>query len=180
MKNTNGLVSTSLMVFGLLIGVKSVTAANTAGTLDATFGTGGVTVANVGGIGGIAASIVVQSNGGILAFIQAGSTSAEVLRFTASGALDTTFGSNGIAAVPVSIIGTMALESNGQIVVGGVIIPSGGGAELGAVRLNANGTVDTTFRKRRSSEHQSGQQGALRRECHARRTYRRRLDRCAA
>jgi hypothetical protein len=87
MKSINRLASTGLVAFGLLIGMKSVSAANSAGALDTAFGIGGATVVNVGAIGGIVASIVAQSDGRILAFVQAGSTNAEVVRFTTSGAL---------------------------------------------------------------------------------------------
>jgi uncharacterized delta-60 repeat protein len=115
--------------------------AGTAGNLDTTFGTNGVSVTSVAGVEGIVNSILLQSDGKILVYVGG----AAVLRFTTTGALDTSFGNNGIAVLTTSIGGSLALQPNGQIVIGGVVTPSTGGAELGAVRLNPDGTQDTSF-----------------------------------
>lgn len=114
--------------------------AGTAGSLDTTFGRNGVTTTS-GVSGGFVNSILLQSNGKILVF----AGSAAVLRYTTSGALDPTFGSNGITTLSTGVFGSLALQANGQIVIGGVVTPSSGGAELGVERLNPNGTPDTSF-----------------------------------
>jgi uncharacterized delta-60 repeat protein len=76
------------------------------------------------------------------------------VRYTSSGTLDTTFGSSGIAVVSASILNdiafALALDSSGKLVLTGVANatnPFGtvGGGEFGTVRLNTNGTLDTTF-----------------------------------
>lgn len=116
--------------------------AGTAGSLDTTFGKNGVTVTSgVTGTDGIVNSILLQSDGKILVYV--GGT--KVLRYTTSGALDTSFGANGIVALSTPVGGSLALESNNQIVIGGVVTASTGGADLGAQRLNSNGTLDTSF-----------------------------------
>src|SRR5215475_2873917 len=114
--------------------------AETAGSLDTTFGRNGVTTTS-GVSGGFVNSILLQSDGKILVF----AGNAAVLRYTASGALDPTFGSNGIATLSTAVSGGLALQANGQIVIGGVVTPSSGGAELGVERLNPNGTPDTSI-----------------------------------
>ncbi|MBV8550976.1 MAG: hypothetical protein JOY54_06720 [Acidobacteriaceae bacterium] len=136
-----------LVTLGLAVGVKTACAANTAGTLDPTFGSGGVAVINFGSSGvGFVASVALQSDGKILVLTQAGSTGGELLRFTSGGALDTSFGTAGAAPLSPPVNGSMMLQPNGQIVIAGVITnPSTGAAELGVERLNANGTPDTSF-----------------------------------
>ena len=143
MKRVTRSVLPGLLALGLIVEVKSAGAA--AGSLDPTFGTGGVTVVSFAGGVGILSSIVAQSDGKILVLAQAGTTGSAVLRFTTTGALDTGFGSTGIAALPTSIGGGMMLQANGQIVIGGVTSLSAGGAALAAERLNTDGSLDTSF-----------------------------------
>jgi uncharacterized delta-60 repeat protein len=71
------------------------------------------------------------------------SATTEILAYTPAGVVDTHFGENGIAALPV-VVGppAMAIQPNGQIVVAG---GAAGTNVLATERLNANGTVDTTF-----------------------------------
>jgi len=71
---------------------------------------------------------------------------SEVVRYTASGALDTTFGDDGIASLLNGSAISMMQQSNGQIVLAGVLSNSSG-SFLAAQRLNANGTQDTSFGK---------------------------------
>jgi uncharacterized delta-60 repeat protein len=90
----------------------------------------------------------LQTDGKILVLVVTGGAPAEVLRYTSTGTLDATFGSNGIATLPtnISTFGALALQSNGQIVVAGeVAAPSNGAAAFGLQRLNTNGTVDRSF-----------------------------------
>jgi uncharacterized delta-60 repeat protein len=136
-----------LLIFGLVVGVKSAWAA--AGSLDPAFGRGGTTVTNFASQGDVIPySIKLQTDGKSLVLVVTGAGLAEVLRYTSTGTLDTTFGSNGIATLPtpISTFGSMALQSNGQIVVAGEITdPSSGAAAFGVQRLNTNGTADTSF-----------------------------------
>ncbi|MBV8226650.1 MAG: hypothetical protein JO232_15835, partial [Verrucomicrobia bacterium] len=115
-----------------------------AGSLDPTFGQRGVTISTAGGI---PYSIKLQPDGKILILANTGAGS-QVLRYTFTGTLDTTFGSKGIATLPkdFNTFASMALQSNGQIVVaGGVSAPSNNAAAFGLERLNPNGAPDTTF-----------------------------------
>ena len=134
-----GFASLWSLVLAFVIGLAPAYA-GTAGSLDRTFGKNGVTTTS-GVSGGFVYSILLQSDGKILVF----AGSAAVLRYTTSGALDATFGSNGIAALSTSVFGSLALQANGKIVMGGVVTSSSGGAELGVERLNPNGTLDTSF-----------------------------------
>jgi uncharacterized delta-60 repeat protein len=129
-----------LSLAALLVGLESAYA-GTAGNLDNTFGANGVTAVTAAGVNGIVNSILLQNDGKILVYVGG----AAVLRFTTNGVLDTAFGSNGVAMLSTSIGGSLALQTNGQIVIGGIVTPSGGGAELGVMRLNPNGTSDASF-----------------------------------
>jgi len=112
-----------------------------------TFGNGGVTITSFASVGFVVPdSIRLQSDGKILVLVQNGNVANEVLRYTASGVLDTTFGSNGVVVLPQAFgpgSGTMDLQPNGQIVIAGVVTGSNGSA-LGAERLNTDGSL-TTF-----------------------------------
>jgi uncharacterized delta-60 repeat protein len=141
-----------LFVSGLM-SVRSASAA--AGSLDGTFGTGGLAATTLTVAGGnnsvIPYSIKLQGDGKIVVLVNVTngtSFTSNVLRYTASGQLDTTFGANGIATLPTTFntFETMALASNGQIVVaGGATDPANGAAAFGVQRLNANGTADVSF-----------------------------------
>jgi uncharacterized delta-60 repeat protein len=128
-----------LLAIGMGFGVRCAEA-GTAGSMDTTFGTNGVALTSVTGVNGIVNSMLMQGND-ILVYVGG----AAVLRYTAAGALDATFGSNGITVLATPIGGSLALQSNSQIVIGGVVTPSTGGAALGVERLNSNGTQDTAF-----------------------------------
>ncbi len=73
-----------------------------------------------------------------------------VVRFTSSGVLDTTFGTDGVASIPVNAVGSssfqgLAVQPDGKIVATGYF----GQTELWwlllLVRFNADGTLDNTF-----------------------------------
>jgi uncharacterized delta-60 repeat protein len=77
--------------------------------------------------------------------------SGAVARFTSNGALDTGFGTNGVASVPFGSITSIALEPNGDILLGtgsqllGPTPPQGTSTQGAVVRLLANGAIDTSF-----------------------------------
>ena len=113
---------------------------NTNGSLDSTFGSGGIVSINPQDSAvDVLFGIAIQSNGKILA---AGPVNAGndffMIRLNPNGSLDTTFGNSGVAAEEACIpnSGALASQPNGEIVV------VGGGC---AVRFEANGTLDPSF-----------------------------------
>jgi uncharacterized delta-60 repeat protein len=130
---------------------------NANGTADATFGTGGAVATHVG----------ASDTGGVVALDGAGRILVAgwdgvanqlhgyyLLRYAANGALDTTFGSGGVATLvnPAGwsvVAGTMvagvAVQANGQIVVGGNLADGQGEEHEMAVRVNPGGTLDTSY-----------------------------------
>jgi uncharacterized delta-60 repeat protein len=98
-------------------------------------------------------SLAVQADGKIVvAGVSQGATTAfSVGRFNLDGTLDSTFGTSGLAAISFPGSGNdqadgVALQADGKIVVAGSTLV-GGHPEFGLIRLNANGTLDTTFGK---------------------------------
>lgn len=116
------------------------------GTLDSTFGTGGVAV--VSGRDNYFYDLVVEPDGQIVAVGK--SQPAPVLggdpliaRFEADGTLDTGFGTSGLVMPDLNgQAATVALQPDGKIVVGG-----GWGTydDLGVARLLVNGDLDLAF-----------------------------------
>lgn len=97
------------------------------GNIDTTFGTNGVTTTSFpGNLFSAAAAVALQSNGDVVA---GGSTAATsdnssdldfaLARYTASGTLDTTFGTNGLVTTAIgtkgSAINTLLIQKDGKI-----------------------------------------------------------------
>src|SRR5207249_3534936 len=72
-----------------------------------------------------------------------------VVRYTASGSLDTTFGSGGKETTPIGPSDdfgqAVAIDGSGGIVIAGTAATSGGGDAFAMVRYNPNGSVDIGF-----------------------------------
>jgi uncharacterized delta-60 repeat protein len=114
---------------------------NTNGSLDSSFGTGGKVMIAVGGNGGAAFAVAIQTDGKILAAAP-DSLRLTVFRFNTNGSLDTTFGSNGAATIQAAgrlfapASGGIRLQPDGRILVA---------TERIVARLLANGQLDSTF-----------------------------------
>lgn len=132
------------------------------GTPDATFGTdagGGKTTTPIG-IQATSPGLAFQSAGaaipGAIILVSGNGADQVVLRYTAIGALDTTFGSvtGGIVVTHTSTIPTgvgfanaVAVQSDDAIVVAGHanVDFTLNTSDISLVRYNSNGTPDTTF-----------------------------------
>lgn len=113
------------------------------GAIDLTF-------ANAG-LNGEVDAIVVLSDGKILVsggFTLAGFVTTSVARFNSNGSLDSSFAPVTLAPPPGGVRGlgtTMALQSDGKILVGGSFSSVNSQPRNSLVRLESNGAVDTTF-----------------------------------
>jgi uncharacterized delta-60 repeat protein len=134
---------------------------NVDGSLDSTFGRGGIaTIVIKQSLNSDAYAVVIQSDGKI---VVAGDNETGnnkslyddylVARLNANGTLDTSFG-GGSGYVTTRLapasgwarVTTMALQPNGQVVVAGLVSIGGGSPyETALVRYNANGSLDTNF-----------------------------------
>jgi hypothetical protein len=119
---------------------------NTDGSLDTSFGTGGVVNISIGSGDDYASAITTQSDGKIIV----GGTSLNggedfaVVRLNTDGSLDMSFGTGGKVVVPTSSgndeVYALAVQSDGKILAGG-----DGSNDFTLIRLNSNGSLDTGF-----------------------------------
>ena len=115
---------------------------NANGTVDTTFGSGGMVTISLGSIGASIGGLAVQTDGKIVASVMGVFVArGNVTRLNANGSVDTTFGTNGIASISgLAPTGPVLLQPDGKILVAGREFSSGLLA-----RLNNNGQLDTTF-----------------------------------
>jgi uncharacterized delta-60 repeat protein len=114
------------------------------GELDATFGTSGKVITDLTGYPhyAYASAIAIQPDGKIV--VAGGLASSALVRYTASGAVDTSFGTAGVVRIPRSGTGDIALQSDGKIVVAETR-HVGDSSRFALGRFTTNGTLDTSF-----------------------------------
>jgi uncharacterized delta-60 repeat protein len=126
---------------------------NADGSLDTSFGTAGRTTTDFFGSLDKAFALAVQSDGKLVVVGQArdGSTNYKwaLARYTAEGALDTSFGTGGKITTDMGhnddAAWALQILSNGQIVVAGRGGTASTGYDFGLARYNADGSLDTSF-----------------------------------
>jgi len=140
----------AVFVLTLVLGSSTLLMAQ-AGSLDPTFGTGGiVTTPNTNTFCGqnINCTLAIQTDGKIVAGGGAtqsnGGSELALARYNTNGSLDSTFGNGGIAVFS-STSGSgpafgLALQIDGKIVVAAPV-----GFNLDVFRFNTNGTLDSSF-----------------------------------
>jgi uncharacterized delta-60 repeat protein len=121
---------------------------NTDGGLDISFGTNGVMMTEIAD-SREAYAVALQPDGKIVVAGQGG-TGINVLRLNPDGTLDATFDGDGVTVVPepngYNLAEALALQPDGKIVVGGYSSDTNGqNFDLELIRLNADGSPDTTF-----------------------------------
>lgn len=127
--------------------------AQTAGSLDPSFGTAGKVQLSLGSTDSRAYAVSLDADGSIV--VSGYSTSATygkdftVIRLDVDGNLDLNFGVNGVASFDLQsgsddIIYSSIIQSDGKIVAAGVS-DNGVEKEAALVRLNSDGTLDDTF-----------------------------------
>lgn len=95
-------------------------------------------------------SVAVQADGRIIVggsfTLFNGTACGNIARLNTDGTLDTSFNTGaGFSSSLGSSINAMAVESNGQIVVGGFFDTYSGVSRYAVARLNGDGTLDTSF-----------------------------------
>ncbi|HLY36477.1 MAG TPA: hypothetical protein VKU61_00475 [Candidatus Binatia bacterium] len=123
------------------------------GSPDSTFGTGGVATLDSASGSFVLGGPVLQDDGKILlgGYVGPGlgEESAIVARLDASGSLDSTFGSGGVASVsPVSQspdIAAIVVQPDGKVVAAGSIDIGSDPGDFFVARVDASGALDPTF-----------------------------------
>ncbi|NUM46498.1 MAG: tandem-95 repeat protein [Anaerolineales bacterium] len=118
----------------------------TSGTLDATFGTGGVVTTTIAGARASASALVIQPDGKIVVTGDANGVFT-VVRYTSTGALDATFDTDGIATTTFGNTDqatALTLQPDGKIVVVGMS-DMGTDDDFSVARFNPDGSLDFDF-----------------------------------
>ena len=129
---------------------------NADGTLDTGFGTGGKVTTAIGSDDDEARALAIDGDGKIVVvgnvrLAQSGNDFAMgVARYTAAGALDTTFDTDGKLTLDFSsthgdYAHAVAIDSDGKIVVAGRVFVSGEDFNFAVARLTPAGALDTGF-----------------------------------
>jgi uncharacterized delta-60 repeat protein len=124
---------------------------NSDGSLDPGFGSSGIVTTQIGTANDTAIALALQADGKIVA---AGTTNSSgqldfaLARYTATGDLDTTFGTGGMVVVsnPTDgeIVSALRLQPDGKIVAAGQR-GAGSSQDAALLRFDPNGNLDTTF-----------------------------------
>jgi len=125
------------------------------GDLDTSFDTDGIAITEIGNSGAEAHSLVMQSDGKIVA---AGYMNQDVspfqnifavVRYNTDGSLDTTFSGDGIQTTAIGLFFSEAwdvvVQSDGKIVVVGHTQQPDLSSTFAVVRYNTDGSLDNTF-----------------------------------
>jgi uncharacterized delta-60 repeat protein len=129
-----------ILVAGTSNGEFTLIRYNVNGSLDTTFGIGGIVAAPIYGFSN---SIAIQNDGKIL-MACSGEKYISLIRYNINGNLDTIFGNGGIVTTALSTTGiSMAIQSDGKIIMTGY--EYNGNYYLYLLRYNTNGTLDNTF-----------------------------------
>jgi len=119
---------------------------NSDGSLDASFGTGGMTVSNLGADDESIRALTMDGDGKIVAAGN-GNNDMLVARYSSSGHLDTSFGNNG--KVFVDFVGgadlAHAVAMSGSTIMVGGYADMMSDTDMAVVSLNANGSMNGEF-----------------------------------
>jgi uncharacterized delta-60 repeat protein len=118
---------------------KGLIRVNSDGTIDSTYKTGS-------GFNFSVTDLAIQSDGKVVAVgnftSYSGSNTNRIVRINTDGSKDNTFiTGSGFNSTPYSV----AIQSDGKIIVGGIFKQYSGSVSSGSVRINTDGTKDPTF-----------------------------------
>jgi uncharacterized delta-60 repeat protein len=122
------------------------------GSLDATFGSGGVVTTPIGLTNDAANALVRQPDGKLVVAGQGWDGSRytfKLARYKANGSLDTSFGTSGAVTTAInenSVAEALVLQPDGKVVAAGYSYDvSAASTAFTLARYNPNGTLDTSF-----------------------------------
>jgi uncharacterized delta-60 repeat protein len=140
-----------LLQLGIIIIASNVY--SQAGSLDSSFGTGGKVVTSINSGADKAYAVALQTDGKIIAAGMTTNASTgkdfACLRYNSNGTLDSTFGTSGIVTNDVQtgsddVVYSIAIQADGKIILAGYS-DDGSNKNAALIRLNTNGTLDTSF-----------------------------------
>lgn len=141
-----------LLHLGIVLAGLSMYAQND-GSLDANFGTAGKVITSINSGADKAYSVALQSDGKIVVAGMTTNTATgkdfACVRYNTDGTLDQTFATAGIFTNDVQlgsddVAYSLAIQADGKIILAGYS-DDGSNKNAALIRLNADGTIDTTF-----------------------------------
>jgi uncharacterized delta-60 repeat protein len=122
---------------------------NSDGTLNTSFATSGIFNTSAGSANAFGTAVNVDASGNILVGGNDDSGNVVLIRLTSAGALDSTFGTGGVATLSLGSgnggnASAIVIDANNKILVAGTAAISGT-QYLYVARFNTDGTIDTTF-----------------------------------
>jgi uncharacterized delta-60 repeat protein len=136
----------------MLVGATQASAAAGPGGLDPAFGVGGVALTSIGDGNSQATAVAPDPDGGVVAggsAVTSGSLGFALARYSAAGALETSFGSGGTVSANLghttSQVDALTVESNGDILVAGSGDTSGGSTEVLLALYSPTGQLVSGF-----------------------------------
>ncbi len=132
----------SPLCLGIVIVIaSSALAFGQAGTLDSTYGTGGIATVFSAASGNLLNGAAIQADDKV---VMVGSNPNDVIvRLNTNGTLDSSFGTNGVVSPDFGVLGpldTVVIQPNQQI-----LVLSSGFVGTAIGRFNSDGSLDTTF-----------------------------------
>jgi len=122
--------------------VNHIARLNTNGSLDISFNTG------TGADDSIYTSAIQKDGkiiiGGYFNFFN-GTNIRSITRLNTNGSLDTSFTPSGVAVPSNSIVETISIQNDGEIIVGGSLVAFSNNSKKRLVRLSGDGTLDINF-----------------------------------
>ena len=126
----------------------SIIRLNSDANYDTTFGSGGLSIFDIGSLADEAFGIAVQTDGKIIVTgqttVAATGYDFATIRLNINGALDTSFATSGISIVAFSAQDygrSIDIQADGKI----LVVGGGTAGKLYVIRYNTNGTLDTSF-----------------------------------
>jgi len=121
------------------------------GDLDPSFGTGGIAATTVGG-SAVASAMAIDAEGRLIVVGDAQVSDADmaVVRYLPSGAPDPAFSGDGVLTIDYPAVASseganaVALDAQGRILIAGYVQTTNV-ADIALIRLNTDGSVDSTF-----------------------------------
>lgn len=123
----------------------SVSRLNADGTVDSTFNGGNAIEFNIPDIGALEGyGFTLQADGKLL--VPGYNGEMVVARLNADGSLDSSFGTDGLADTQVAgLAAAVTVQADGKILLAGGGEQEGSGYDFKIIRLNQDGTLDTSF-----------------------------------
>lgn len=124
---------------------------NADGTLDNSFSTDGKVTTAIGTSDDFIYAVAIQTDGKIVVAGSSKNTSTDyaVARYNSDGTLDNSFGSGGFLTTQIGtstdVAYSLAIQSDGKIVVAGYSRNSTGAYDFSAARYNSDGSLDNNF-----------------------------------